>query len=107
MLELSYTARDMAPFAKDLGYVDKSGDVLSPFVWDDTRRQLLRAKLDALFFHLYGITDRDEIRYIYSTFPIIEREETEAFNGQYRSRELCLAYMNALKAGEPDPEINL
>ena len=107
VLELTYTARDMAPFAKALGYVDKSGEVLSPFVWDDTRRQMLRAKLDAVFFHLYGITGRDDIRYIYSTFPIVEREEIEAFNGQYRSRDLCLAWMNALAAGNPDAEIRL
>ncbi len=38
---------------------------------------MLRAKLDAVFFHLYGITDRDEIRYIYSTFPIVERGEVK------------------------------
>lgn len=107
VLELSYTAHDLAPFAKDLGYVDEAGNVLQPFAWDDARRLMLRAKLDAVFFHLYGITDRDEIRYIYSTFPIVEREEGEAFNGQYRSRELCLAYMNALKAGAPDAEIGL
>ena len=68
---------------------------------------MLRAKLDAVFFHLYGITDRDDIRYIYSTFPIVEREEAEAFNGRYRSRDLCLAWMNALAAGNPDAEIRL
>ena len=44
----------------------------------------LRAKLDAVFFHLYGVTDRDDVRYIYSTFPIVERQETEA-TGRYRS----------------------
>ena len=40
-----------------------------PFVWNEDRRLHLRAKLDAVFFHLYGITDRDDLRYIYSTFP--------------------------------------
>lgn len=106
-LELTYTAQDMAPFARDMGHVDAHGQVLPPFAWDDARRLMLRAKLDAVFFHLYGITDRDDIRYIYSTFPIVEREETEAFNGQYRSRDLCLAWMNALAAGNPDAEIRL
>ena len=67
---------------------------------------IYRAKLDAVFFHLYGVTDRDDVRYIYSTFPIVEREETRAY-GEYRSRELCLAYMNALAAGAPDAEVNL
>jgi hypothetical protein len=58
------------------------------------------------YFHLYGVTDRDDIRYIYSTFPIVEREEMAAY-GSYRSRELCLAYMSALTAGDPDAEISL
>lgn len=105
-LELTYTAHDMAPFAKDMGYVDKKGDVLPPFKWDEERRLKLRAKLDAIYFHLYGVTDRDDIRYIYSTFPIVEREETEAY-GRYRSRDICLAWMNALKAGDTDAEIDL
>ena len=101
VLELSYTANDMAPLARDLGHVDEDGAVLPPFPWDDDRRLRLRAKLDAVFFHLYGVTDRDDIRYIYSTFPIVERQEQRAF-GAYRSRDLCLAYVNALTAGHPD-----
>ena len=100
VLELTYTAHDMAPFASDLGYEGP------PFQWDENRRLYLRAKLDALFFHLYGITDREDIRYIYSTFPIVERQET-ATHGRYLSRDLCLAWMNALAAGDPDAEIAL
>ena len=107
VLELTYTAHDMAPFAHDMGYVDDAGVVKPPFTWDEERRLVLRARLDAVFFHLYGITDRDDIRYIYSTFPIIEREEKAAYGGKYRSRELCLAYMNALATGNPDAEIRL
>ncbi len=103
-LELTYTAHDLAPFAKDMGYVDAEGKVKPPFVWDDERRLKLRAKLDAVFFHLYGVTDRDDIRYIYSTFPIVERQEIETY-GSYRSCELCLDYVNALKAGMPDVEV--
>ena len=94
----------MAPFARDLGYLDEAGGVKPPFRWDEDRRLGLRAKLDAVFFHLYGITDRDEVRYIYSTFPIVERQETEAY-GRYRSRDLGLAWINALAAGHPDVEI--
>ena len=101
VLELTYTAHDMAPFARDMGHVDEAGAVLPPFPWDETRRLHLRAKLDALFFHLYGITNRDDVRYIYSTFPIVERQDQDTY-GCYRSRDLCLAYMNALAAGQPD-----
>jgi hypothetical protein len=108
VLELTYTAHDMAPFARDMGYVDATGEVLPPFIWDEERRLHLRAKLDALYFILYGVFDpadpaqsRDDIRYIYSTFPIVERQETAAY-GSYRSRDLCLAYINSLIAGQPD-----
>jgi hypothetical protein len=106
VLELAYTAHDMAPFARDMGYVDKKGKARPPFLWDEDRRLKLRAKLDAVYFHFYGITDRDDVRHIYSTFPIVEREEMDAF-GRYRSRDLCLAYMSALAAGDPDAEIEL
>ena len=106
VLELTYTAHDMAPFARDMGYVDKAGKVKPPFKWDEACRVMLRAKLDAIYFHLYGITDRDDVRYIYSTFPIVEREETAA-HGRYLSRDLCLAWMSALAAGNPDAQIKL
>ena len=101
VLELTYTAHDMAPLAADLGHVDDAGDVRPPFRWDPERRLHLRAKLDALFFHLYDVTDRDDVRYVWSTFPTVERQDVQTY-GRYRSRDLCLAYMNALAAGRPD-----
>ena len=101
VLALTYTAHDMAPFARDMGHVDEGGEVLPPFRWDEDHRLRLRAKLDALYFHLYGLTDRDDIRYIYSTFPIVEREENAAY-GCYRSCDLCLMWTSALAAGHPD-----
>jgi hypothetical protein len=104
VLELTYTAHDMASFARDMGYVDEHGTVKPPFIWDEDRRLHLRAKLDALYFHLYGITSRDDVRYIYSTFPIVERQEIANWRS-YRSRDLCLAYMNALAAGHPDAAV--
>ena len=106
VLELTYTAHDMTPFAHEMGHVDSTGAVLPPFRWDNDRRLDLRAKLDALYFQLYGVTERDDIRHVYSTFPIVERQERETY-GVYRSRDLCLAWMNALSAGEPDVEIEL
>ena len=94
VLRLTYTAHDMAPFARDLGYDGP------PFIWDEEDRRHLRARLDALYFHLYGIT-RDDAAYILSTFPIVRREDTTRF-GTYRTRDLILAYMNALTAGDTD-----
>lgn len=106
VLELTYTSHDMAPFASDMGFVDEAGHVRAPFPWDEDRRLNLRAKLDAVFFHLYGVTDRDDVRHVFSSFPIVERQEQELYR-QYRSRDLCLAYLNALAAGDPDAVLRM
>lgn len=47
VLELTYTAWDLELFARDCGYAGP------PFRWDEERRFLLRAELDAAYFHLY------------------------------------------------------
>ena len=39
-------------------------------------------------------------------FPIVENQEISTY-GTYQSRELCLAYMNALESGDPDVKISL
>ena len=92
VLRLTYTAHDMAPFARDLGYDGP------PFTWDDEERRHLRARLDALYFHLYGLS-RDDASYVLDTFPIVRSDDEKAF-GRYRTRDLILAYMNALEAGD-------
>ena len=99
VLRLTYTAHDMAPFARDLGYDGP------PFVWDEEERRHLRARLDALYFHLYGL-GRDDADYVLSTFPIVRREDEAQF-GRYRTRDLILAYMNALAAGDTDTVVDL
>ena len=68
VLRLTYTAHDMAPFARDLGYDGP------PFTWDEEERRHLRGRLDALYFHLYGLS-RDDANYILSTFPIVRHED--------------------------------
>ena len=68
VLRLTYTAHDMAPFARDLGYDGP------PFSWDEEERRHLRARLDALYFHLYGLS-RDDAGYVLGTFPIVRRHD--------------------------------
>ncbi|MDE2957126.1 MAG: Eco57I restriction-modification methylase domain-containing protein [Bacteroidota bacterium] len=104
--ELIYTAHDLGVFARDLKLVDASGEICPPYGYKEDRRIRLRAKLDAVYFHLYGLTTRRDVRYIYSTFPILEREETAKY-GRYLSCDLCLAWISALSAGQPDAEIVL
>ncbi|WP_129305434.1 DNA methyltransferase [Streptomyces sp. L2] len=90
LLELTYTAHDMAPFARDLG------DTGAPFRWDETRRAVIRAELDALFFHLYGI-DRDDTAYILDTFNVTRDKDIKA-HGEYRTKTLILAEYDRMAA---------
>jgi hypothetical protein len=96
VLELSYTAWDMQPFARDLGYEGP------PFVWDEERRFWLRAELDALYFHLYGI-EQGDVDYIMETFPIVKRKD-EAQHGCYRTKAAILEIYDALARCLPDVE---
>jgi len=94
VLELTYTDYLMAPFARDLGHDGP------PFVWDEDRRALLRADLDAFYARAYGLT-RDELRYILDpadvkgsdypseTFRVLKEKEIRQ-HGEYRTRRLVL-----------------
>ena len=99
VLHLTYTSHDMVPFARDIGYEG------GPFQWDEADRRHRRARLDALYFLLYGI-NREDAAYILGTFPIVKREDEAAF-GRYLSRDLILAYMNALEAGDTETVVSL
>jgi len=82
VLELTYTAWDLRPFAQDMAYDGP------PFRWDEERRFLLRCELDAAFFHLYGV-DRDDMDYIMDTFPIVKRKDEERY-GEYLTKRTIL-----------------
>lgn len=92
VLRLSYTAHDLAPFARDLSYTG------APFLWDEEDRRHRLARLDALFFQLYGLS-RDDAAYILDQFPIV-REQDQKAHGRYLTKDLILAYMNAIAAGD-------
>ncbi|MBL8202642.1 MAG: N-6 DNA methylase [Blastocatellia bacterium] len=97
VLELTYTAYDLQGFAEDCGYTGE------PFRWDEARRFLLRAELDAAYFHLYGIA-RADVDYILDTFPIVKRKD-EAQHGEYRTKRVILeiydAMQQAITTGQP------
>lgn len=94
VLELTYTAHDLKPWAEDLGHHGP------PFPYDPTRRAVMRAELDAWYARMYGLT-RDELRYILDpsdthgpdypteTFRGLKSKELRAF-GEYRTRRLVL-----------------
>ena len=100
VLELTYTAWDLEPFARDCGWFGP------PFVWDEGRRFQLRCELDAAFFHLYGLS-RADAAYILDTFPIVRRKDearTEEINaagevikpGRYITKDTILEIYDAL-----------
>ena len=98
VLRLSFVAEDMRPYAETQGYL---GD---PFIWDEEERLHLRARLDALYFLLCDCS-RDEAAYMLDAFPIVAREEREKHRGRFRSRNLILAYMSALAAGDAEVKV--
>lgn len=99
VLELTYTSHSLKPWAEDLGFAGE------PFRWDEDRRALLRAELDARYARLYGLT-RDELRYILDpadllgpdypseTFRVLKEKELSLY-GEYRTRRLVLAAWDA------------
>jgi len=110
VLELVYTAYDLKPYAEDMGYTGE------PFRWDEERRALLRAELDAYYAKLYGLT-RDELRYILDpqdvygpdfpgeTFRVLKEKEIRQF-GEYRTRRLVLEAWDRLEASGEGREVN-
>jgi hypothetical protein len=95
VVELTYTSHSLASFARDLGYHGL------PFKWEEERRAQLRAELDAVYAHAYGLT-RDELRYILDpadvkgpdypseTFRVLKKNEIAKW-GEYRTARLVLA----------------
>lgn len=96
-VELRYTANDLSSFATDFN------DVGVPFEWDPARRSLLRAELDAAFFHLYGIT-RDDVAYILDTFAVLRGKEESRYH-EFRTKRVMLEVFDAMQlaidTGEP------
>jgi hypothetical protein len=102
IVELTYTSYAMVPFARDFGFEG------APFVWNEDRRALLRAELDAFYARAYGLT-RDELRYILDpedamgagypseTFRVLKTNEIRRF-GEYRTARLVLAAWDTQEA---------
>jgi len=90
VLELVYTAEDMRPLAEAIlaqigveGWnswfphkpvsVSSPSTLPSPFIWNEERRALLRAELDAWYARAYGLT-RKQLRYILDPADLTRRE---------------------------------
>ena len=88
VLELTVTAWDLVPFARDCAGVE------APYRWDRARREQLRAELDAAFFHLYGLT-RADVAWVLESFPIV-RKNDERQHGRAVTFERVLDEFDAM-----------
>ena len=73
---------------------------LPPFIWNEDRRAMIRAELDAYYAKLYRLT-REELRYILDpadvygadfpseTFRVLKNNEISKY-GEYRTQRLVL-----------------
>lgn len=114
VLELTYTAHDLAAWARELGYEGP------PFAFNPDRRATLRAELDAYYAKLYGLTE-EELRYILNpadvmgddypsrTFPVLKNKERVPGTDQYQTQQLVLREFRrmALAEAEGEPYVSL
>lgn len=82
VIELAYTSWGIESFARDVGYEG------TPLRWDTERRFLLRCELDAVFFHIYGLS-REDAEYVMDTFPVVRRND-ERVHGSFRTKQVIL-----------------
>ena len=101
VIELTYTAWDLYSFAEDL-LTDIGPSMWNewfpnnqiidgkshPFIWNEERRAIIRAELDAIYAKLYGLS-KEELEYILTTFPVLKKSEEKEF-GEYRTGRLVM-----------------
>jgi hypothetical protein len=81
-LELCWTSNDLNTLGHKL---EPDG---TPYDWNEKRRRIIRAKIDAAIAHLYGLS-RDDFAYILDRFDILKERERGEY-GHYRRKKECL-----------------
>ncbi len=102
VLELTFTATDVRPFAIDLGWNGKA------FRWNPERRFLIQCELDAYYAHLFGLS-REEWLFILDphdihgssypgeSFRVLKEKEIARY-GEFRTKRVCLEVYDELAA---------
>jgi hypothetical protein len=101
VLELTFTAEDMRPFAEELAWLG------NPFKWEPERRLAIQCELDAFYAHIYGLS-RDEFLFIIDPHEIhgasypgesfrVLKEKEESKYGEFRTKRLCLQFYDAMQ----------
>ena len=98
VLRLTYTAHDMAPFARDLGYHG------TPFAWDADEPAATCAPASTPSTST-STACRGTPPATCSTPSPSSAARTKKQFGHYRTRALILAYMNALAAGDTETRV--
>lgn len=86
--ELMATSWSMSCVASGLGLGPR------PFIWDPLRREMLRAELDAMIFHVFDLA-REEVVHILDTFTVIEKYD-QRDHSDFRTKRLILEYYDLL-----------
>ncbi|MEH1847398.1 MAG: DNA methyltransferase [Nostoc sp.] len=84
--KLICTTPEFDELAQEVGLISHQQGVT-----DETERAKLRAELDGMVAHLYGLTE-DEFSYILTTFPIVNATVKEAALEAYRTFALIFGY---------------
>ena len=89
VVELTFTALHLSAFGHDFGYE-------SPFRWDEDRRSMLTAELDACIFQLYGVGIEDA-EFVLDSFYLVSDDEHRRF-GEYLSKRLILDELERMES---------
>jgi len=97
VLELTFTAWDLEPFAQECGNCAK------PLAWNTARREAIRAELDAMMLRLFGVS-REDAGYVLDFFEVVRRRDEKEF-GEYRTKRLILEIYDTMaeasRTGKP------
>jgi uncharacterized protein (DUF433 family)/type I restriction-modification system DNA methylase subunit len=97
--------------------IDEEGYPNSPFKWDEKRRAILKAELDAIYSKIYGLTT-EELHYILDpqdvygsdfpgeTFRVLKEKEIKLY-GEYRTKRFVLEAWEKLNKEQGETQISI
>lgn len=86
--ELFYTNTELQGLAASIGIV------WPPFRWEQSRRQVLQAEIDAVILHLYGLS-KEQSEWILDSFTVLRKYE-ERDHREFRTKRLVLDAYDAI-----------
>lgn len=87
-LELFYTNWELECLASSVGAS------LPPFRWEQSRRRVLQAEIDAATMHLYGL-EKEQAEWVLDSFTVLRKYE-ERDHDEFRTKRLVLSAYDAM-----------